>query len=326
MSAILTAGRASRMNQFLRDERGVIHSAESAFVGFDGLGYFQLRLETSTPLDAEVAALEEIERVQRFGVREEELARAQTLIAQEYYHRLETVESLADELALQEALGDWQRMDRYLEGIQAVGSDDVVRVAVQYLTRANLSVFEYLPAGVTRSFSNDDFSANVLDRVPRDIVDRSIEAFPVRGPIPMADVEIVFDLVRPPVRRQILRGPDVYVLEDHRLPLVSFGIFFPGGRLYESEGNAGITELMLRSALRGTRRYNTADISRRLENTGARIEVINEPDFFGYVLDGVSGQMDEALEVLVEVLQEPTFPEDQVEQQRVLQEARIAPF
>ncbi len=324
LSAILTAGRASRMNQFLRDERGVIHRADSAFVGFDGLGYFQLRLETSVPLDAEVAALEEIDRVQRFGVRDEELARAQNLIAQEYYQRLETVASLADEMARQEALGDWRRMDQYLEGIQVVGPDDVQRVAVEYLTRTNLGVFEYLPAEVTRSFSNDEFSANVLDRVPIEIVERSIEAFPVRAPVPMPDDEVVLDLVRPPMRRQILRGPEVYVLEDHRLPLVSFGIFYPGGRLYESERTAGITELMLRSALRGTRRYNSADISRRLENAGARIEVVNDPDFFGYLLEGVSGQIDDALEILVDVLQEPTFPEDRVAQERTLQEARIS--
>ncbi len=324
LSGILTAGRASRMNQFLRDELGVIHSAGSGFVGFEGLGYFQLTLETSTPLDAQVAALEEFDRIQRFGVLEEELMRAKTLIAQQYYHRLETVESLADEMARQEVLGDWRRMDRYLDGIGAVSADDVQRVARRYLTRTNLSVFEYLPTSVARSFSNDDFSANVLDRVPVDIVQRSVEELPVSATVPSSNDEVVLDLVRPPLRRQILRGPEVYVLEDHRLPLVSFGIFFPGGRLFESDSNAGITELMLRSALRGTRRYNTADISRRLENAGARIEVVNEPDFFGYLLDGVSGQIDEALEILMEVLQDPTFPEDRVRQERVLQEARIS--
>src|SRR6185503_17563035 len=122
---------------------------------------------------------------------------------------------------------------------------------------------------------------------------------------------VTTDLVKPMQKRSILRGPDVYVLEDHRLPLVSFGIFYPGGRLYESTKNAGITELMLRTALRGTKRFNTSDIARRLENAGARIQIVNEPDFFGYILDGVSGQMNQALEVLIEVLQQPAFAEPQ---------------
>ena len=74
---------------------------------------------------------------------------------------------------------------------------------------------------------------------------------------------------------------------DHRLPLVSFGIFYPGGRLLESSKNAGITELMLRTAIRGTKRFNSEDIARRLENAGARIQVVSEPDFFGFIVDGL---------------------------------------
>jgi zinc protease len=104
---------------------------------------------------------------------------------------------------------------------------------------------------------------------------------------------------------------------------VSFGIFYPGGRLYESSKNAGITELMLRTAIRGTKRFNSEDIARRLENAGARIEVVNEADFFGYVVDGLSGKMDQALEILMDVLQQPAFQDDEIEKEKILQIARI---
>jgi len=107
------------------------------------------------------------------------------------------------------------------------------------------------------------------------------------------------------------------------LPLVSFGVFYPGGRLYESPKNAGITELMLRTAIRGTQRFNSEDIARRLENAGARIDVVNEPDFFGYVVDGLSGKMDQALEILMEVLQQPTFQDEEIEKEKILHLARI---
>src|SRR5262249_55764601 len=98
---------------------------------------------------------------------------------------------------------------------------------------------------------------------------------------------------------------------------------YPGGRLYESAKNAGITELMLRTAVRGTQRFNSDDIARRLENAGARIQVVNEADFFGYVLDGLSGKMDQALEILMDVLQQPAFQEEEIEKEKVLQLARI---
>jgi zinc protease len=105
--------------------------------------------------------------------------------------------------------------------------------------------------------------------------------------------------------------------------MVSFGIFYPGGRLDETPENAGITELMLRSALMGTRRYNGAAIARRLENAGASVDLVNEPDFFGYILDGLEGSMSDALGVLMDVLNDPTFPEVQVDRQRALQMARL---
>src|SRR5207244_6534965 len=106
---------------------------------------------------------------------------------------------------------------------------------------------------------------------------------PVVALIPSNSDGLVTDLVKPINKRSILRGPDVYIIEDLRLPLVSFGLFYPGGRLYESAKNAGITELMLRTAIRGTQRFNSEDIARRLENAGARIQVVNEPDFFGFI-------------------------------------------
>jgi zinc protease len=104
---------------------------------------------------------------------------------------------------------------------------------------------------------------------------------------------------------------------------VSFGLFYPGGRLYETAKNAGITELLLRTALRGTKRYNSEDISRRLENAGARIQVVNEPDYFGYVVEGLSGSVDQALEILMDVLQQPVFQDEDIDKEKVLQLARV---
>jgi zinc protease len=171
--------------------------------------------------------------------------------------------------------------------------------------------------------TTEDFRSAVIDKTPAAVQLRSVQELPVVAEIPTAEPGIIQDLVKPVTKRSILRGPDVYIVEDHRLPIVSFGIFYPGGRLYESPKNAGITELMLRSALRGTKRFNSEDLARRLENAGARIQVVNEPDFFGYVVDGLSGKMDQALDILMDILQQPTFQDEEIEKEKDLQFARI---
>jgi zinc protease len=323
LAAILSDGRASVLNQFVRDEKGLITTASAHLQAFRDMGYFTVEFETGKPLEAGIAVLAEVENIKKYGVTHEAVERAKALIAQSHYHELETVNGVAEEIAYYESLGDWKLSDAHIASVRQLTTDRVVDAATKYLSLANLSVFEYLPLSTTRVFSEADYKQAVIDRVPAATEERSVQELPVTAEIPMPAEGVFQDLIKPIQRRSVLRGPDAYVLEDHRLPLVSFGIFYPGGRLNESEQNAGITELMLRSAIRGSQRLNSADIARRLENSGARIQVVNEPDFFGYVLEGLSGKTEQALEVLMDVLQVPAFQENEIEREKVLQSARI---
>jgi zinc protease len=199
----------------------------------------------------------------------------------------------------------------------------VMDAARKNLTVENLSILEYLPDRVERSLSAAEYKTAVLDKVGAVVARPNQEELTVSAQIPQRGDGLVADMVGSIQRRSILRGPEVYILEDHRLPLVSFGIFFPGGRLLETPQNAGITELMLRSAMRGTKSFDANQISRRLENAGARIEVVNEPDFLGYMLHGLAGRMDQAVQILIEILQDPAFEEREVVRERTLQLQRI---
>jgi zinc protease len=330
LAAILGTGRSSRLNQILRDQKNVITSGSAALQAFRDLGYFEIDTETGTPLEAATAVLAEVENVKRFGVTGEAVARAKAAIAHDYFERFETVDGTGDELAYYEALGDWKRSSAYLSAIQRATPETILNAARKYLVNTNLTVFEYLPDSVQRSFSEADYKAAVLDKVDAAVERRNEPELPVSAQIPTlasgqqtVSGNLIADMTGTIQRRSILRGPDVYILEDHRLPIVSFGIFFPGGRLHETARNAGITELMLRSALRGTNKSDSADIARRLENAGAQIQIVNEPDFFGYVVNGLSGQMSQALQILMDVLQQPAFAEPQVASERSLQLARI---
>jgi zinc protease len=322
LGAILGEGRASILNQYVRDEKGLITSGSAGLMAFHDLGFFEVDFETANPLEAQIAVLAELENIKN-GVTKEQVGRAKTLIAQNHYHDLETVDGLAQDIAYWEAQSDWKQSQQYLSAIQKVSADDVARVAKKYLKVENLSAFEYFPESVTRNMNVVDYRQAVLQKVAAAVEQRTVQELPVTAAIPASDDSITHDLVKPVEKRSILRGPDVYIIEDHRLPLVSFGLFYPGGRLYESPKNAGITELMLRTAIRGTQRFNSEDIARRLENAGARIQVVNEPDFFGYIVDGLSGKMDQALEILMDILQQASFQEDDIEKEKVLQLARI---
>jgi len=323
LAAILGTGRSSRLNEVLRDQKGLITSGSAELSSFSEMGYFEVHLETPSPFEAATGALAEIENVKRFGVSAEAVARAKAAIAQDHFNMMETVDGLGDSLAYYQALKDWNWSSTYLNDIERVTPERIASAARKYLTTSNLAVFEYLPESVERYLSPAEYTAAVLDKVDAAVARRSEEELPVVAQINPRSDSLVSDMVGTIQRRAILRGPEVFILEDHRLPIVSFGIFFPGGRLLETPQNSGITELMLRSALRGTKSFDSAQIARRLENAGVQIQVVNEPDFFGYLLHGLAGRMDQAIQVLVEVLQDPLFDEAQVVNERSQQLIRI---
>ena len=324
LAAVFAEGRSGRLNQYLRDEKGLITSGSASTNAFRDLGFFEIDVETADASGAQIGVLAELESIKRFGVTNEAVARAKAQIAEDYLSQLETVDGIGIDLALNEALGNWKRSVTYLDEIQKVTAQQVVDVAKKYLIETNLSAFEYLPnSSPATPLSPDDYRRNISAKVADATPQHKEAELPVGGRIPERANSLMVESVKPIEKRSILHGPDVYIVEDHRLPLVSFGIFFPGGRLYETAENSGITELMLRTALRGTTQISSADIARRLENAGARIQVINDPDFFGYVVEGLSGRMGQALDVLMAVLQQPKFDPQVVEREKDLQLARI---
>jgi zinc protease len=321
LAAIVGDGRASRLNQILRDQKNLITAGTAGVQTYSDVGMFEVQLTTASPLEAATAVLAELGSIRRSGVSAEALARAKLNLARDYYQQVETAQGASNAIAYSEARGDWKRLSRYVTEIDSVSAQRVTQAATKYLTFENLSVVEYLPESMERYLSPTEYRAQVLDKVEAAIERRNEAELPV-APLPSRPA-MVADTIGSIQQRSILRGPAVHILEDHRLPLVSFGIFFPGGRLLETERNAGITELMLRTALRGAGSFSAADIARRVENAGARLEVVNEPDFFGYTLSGFPGRMEQALRVLIEVLQNPVFDEVQVNQERGMQISRI---
>jgi zinc protease len=324
LASILADGRSGRINRYVRDEKGLITSASVSANAFTDLGFFEIEVETANPLDAQIAILAEVESIKQSGLTNETVSRAKAQIAQEYLSQLETVDGIAKNLAVNEAFGNWKRTTTYLADIQNVTAQQVVDVAMKYLTSANLSVFQYLPTSGPNSLATaDDFRSNVLAKVADATPQHKETELPVSVRIPEMNSSITVEAVKPVEKRSILRGPDVYIVEDHRLPLVSFGIFYPGGRLYETAENSGITELMLRSALRGTNQLGSADIARRLENAGASIKVVNDPDYFGYIVEGLSGRIGQALDILMGVMMQPKFDPEEVEREKELQLSKI---
>lgn len=137
MNRILGGGGfSSRLLEAIRVKRGLAYSVHSAFLANKYPGFFQLTLQTrsSSASEAIRLALEEMERMKREMVSEQELKTAKEYLIGSFPLRLNTQSKLAAFISQAEyyRLGlDYP--ERYPSLIRSVTREDVLRVAREYL-------------------------------------------------------------------------------------------------------------------------------------------------------------------------------------------------
>src|SRR5262249_49843060 len=169
--------------------------------------------------------------------------------------------------------------------IRSVKAEDVQLAAARYLALSNASIHEYEPLNAaSRTFDSASFARTVVSWAPGLAQSATAPAVPNQPAGSPAgaktsdkekaaryQAEAETQNVQPlPVKDfSTLNGPKVFVREDHSRPQVTIAILFMGGRLSETDANAGITDLMLRVLLYGTPRISREQAVMALDKLGA---------------------------------------------------------
>ncbi len=330
LNAMLGAGEGALFNLRLKNQMGLIFAEETSLLAGRDFGYLLLRMDTDLEnIDrSEIAALTEIELIKRKGPDKAELVRAQAQLELDYWKRRETVTERAAALAYYEALGNWKRPGNYIAEIKAVEPSDIKRVAQKYLRLDRCALLEYLPEsesarnatvegmrqtleGLLESSANEEQAKREKEVVPFYKIPESKDKFS------FSEVEYPFQVA------SILRGPDMYIREDHTSALIEMGMFFRGGKLMEKKENAGITYHMAHLMLMGTKDLPAAQFHRQLEMYGARIEPVISDDYFGFMFSVLSRNFAPAFDLLQQAIKTPNFEKDAVNRQRDIQKKKI---
>ncbi|MBI3940942.1 MAG: insulinase family protein, partial [Acidobacteria bacterium] len=326
---VLGAGKGSILYQQLVDKQRLVDSLDVDPMSFPGVGMFLVRciLDPAKIDQAAPAALAEIELLRSRKLEVAELERAVTLIERDYYRGLEECQSRAAQLAQFEALGDYRWRETFVQKVRQVTADQVREAAEKYLKIENLSLLEYQPHKAEARALDAARLRAVLDaRVPAMAEKRRGETHEI---LPAAPEKGATSAFAPDYRRyslkqtSVLRGPRIHFKEDHSLPLVDVAFLYPGGRLEEEEDNRGITELALNLAVRESDRYRDGSLALALESLGGTLQVINAPDYYGFVLSVLSRNLQRGIQLLTEVIQRPVFREETLEKERELQLSRL---
>jgi zinc protease len=321
LAIALGQGRASRLYRHVRDA-GVASSASSYHYTPTDVGVFGISLEvaphnTAAAMTHTAAVLRD---VLEHGITEEETARARNIIEARALRRLETMEGQATLLAEWQAHGDWRMAGDHIERCLAITPQQLLEVARRYLQPDAATALLYRPRG-SEEFATDADSAR--RRIFASLA--SFETSPDSGQLSARAVPAGATRIEPLWVEDGVRCYDLgtgsarLILKQRRsAPLVSLGLYSTGGSIAEPPASAGITALMARTSVRGTRRRNAHQLAVATEALGASISPGAGTDLIDWSISLPSRHLRPGLQLLLEAALEPTFPAAEAERERRL--------
>src|SRR5437868_13175580 len=128
----------------------------------------------------------------------------------------------------------------------------------------------------------------------------------------------------PPLAARPLNLPDAFgttlsnglglvLIEDKRLPLISFRLAFRSGDANDPENLPGLSDMMSHLLSEGTETRTSRQIAEEIERLGATLSVGSTSDFSTVAASSLSIYADEVLELLADVTLRSTFPQNEVD-------------
>jgi zinc protease len=118
----------------------------------------------------------------------------------------------------------------------------------------------------------------------------------------------------PAPRETVLpNGLTVVVVEDRRLPLVSYRLAFPVGGALDPPGLPGLTDLLAGLLPEGTESKTSREIADEVARMGASLSAGANSDYTIVAASALAHFNDQILELMADVTLHPSFPENEVE-------------
>jgi zinc protease len=122
---------------------------------------------------------------------------------------------------------------------------------------------------------------------------------------------------------ELSSGLSVRLVQQHELPLVQFNLIVDGGWATDPPSKPGIASLASDLQDEGTVHRNALQISEGLKRIGANLQSGSGPDTSSLRLNALKKHLRRSLEIMADVLLNPTFPEEELARKKKDYQARI---
>ena len=317
LGSVLSSGRASRLLRATRDRR-LVSSLNAYNYTPTELGVFVIHASALHGKAREAARTiaDQLRRVRAGELRPEELARARELVEAQWLRRLEGAEGQANFLGAWELAGGWERGLDYQSALLETDLARLQDVATRYLDLDHASIVAYRPRAEEPLAADAPSLRALLETpgiapldpsvpTPRQATPAAVAAAPARA---VGGIHVFRTATGLPILVKVRPGA----------ALAHLGVFVAGGVIEESTAQGGLSTLTARTMLRGTVRHNATQLAEDAERLGGSIGSSVGTEAMQWTIGVPAARLVEAAQLLAEVLQEPTFPEDGLEAERAI--------
>ncbi len=288
LAVALGDGRTSRLYRKLRDQKGLVLDVGC---GSWTPSFVQGQLLVSMDLSGEnlskaVEALwEELTDIKKYPIGRKALEGAKNKVAADFVFSQESMQNQASQLAR-----DWMSTgnpyfsEKYVSGIEQVTPADIRRVAKKYIKE------EHMTTAVIKPPQSSSALKSLVSQGP--------------------DKKHSIKEVSLPNRMKLL------MKKNPSIPVVIFEYFAKGGLRYEPEGKNGISRFMAELLTKGTRTRDKMEIAGTVENLGGSINSGSGQNSVYVSVSVLKEHFDTALDLLADVIQNPSFSPEEIEKQR----------
>lgn len=243
----------------------------------------------------------EIEKIKKYGVTREELDRIKSDIIREKEKELMKVENDALNLGFFETISDYNEYYKYYDRLRRTIESDIINVASKYLNPDAASIVLYYPKSSEREFG--DYKTH----------------------------EKIKNLINPVVEKKQEEKTEVRLIEfenglkfiHKRLintNLVSAKFLFPGGVIFEGSFNSGlykgITNLMVETMMKGTKKRSAKDIAKRIDELGAVFVPSVSKEYFGWSIEVMNTNFEDIIELFSDIIFNASFNIEEIRKEK----------
>jgi zinc protease len=292
LATLLGNGRSARLYQEIREKRALVNSVDAWIYSPGDPGLFGMSAVVNPEKfqPARDAMLNEVERLKRDLVPAEELSKVVKQFISSTLAARKTMQGQAQDFGSSwMAAHDLNFTERYLAAVKRATPADLQRVARQYFTSANRTMYALLPEGTAPSVSEEQEALQTHE----------IQKF------------------------EFSNGLRLLVKEDHRLPFVEMRAVFRGGVLAETADTNGLTQLVARMLMQGTESRSAEQIASEIESIGGSIDTFGGNNSFGISAEVLSTDFQIGLDLVADVILHPSLPAAAFQRERQIQLAGV---